>query len=215
LRYLAGLGAAGRARLLAAREAGPFRDLADFCRRARLPRPLVGDLIRAGALDGLGVARRQLLWTLGGLEYREDALIEAPDAPADLPELTEREAMGWDYELLGLSPDDHPLRLWRAKLRAQGVLSAAELAAQPTGKLVKVAGMVIVRQAPPTAHGHLFLTLENETGLVNLIIRPDLYERERDTLHNATLLLAEGRLQLQREGVAVSVLVQRVKVLRA
>ena len=73
--------------------------------------------------------------------------------------------------------------------------------------------MVVVRQAPPTAKGHLFITLEDETGLVNLIIRPDLYERERDALHNATLLLVEGRLQ--REGAAISVLVQRVKALRA
>ncbi|MBM3123313.1 MAG: error-prone DNA polymerase, partial [Chloroflexi bacterium] len=212
LRYLAGLGAAGRTRLLAARGSQPFTDLADFCRRARLPRPLVGDLIRAGALDGFG-PRRQLLWALGGLQYAEDALVEAPDVHAELPELTEREAMGWDYELMGLSPDDHPLRLWRARLRSQGVLSAAELLARPADSLVKVAGLVIVRQAPPTAHGHLFLTLENETGLVNLIIRPDLYERERNTLHNATLLLAEGRLQ--RDGAAISVLAQRVKALRA
>ena len=121
--------------------------------------------------------------------------------------------MAWDYELLGLSPDDHPLRLWRARLRSQGVLSAAELLARPAGSLVKVAGLVVVRQAPPTAHGHLFITLEDETGLVNLIIRPDLYAQERDTLHNATLLLVEGRLQ--REGAAVSVLAQSVKALRA
>ncbi len=146
------------------------------------------------------------------MNYAEDALIEAPDAPAELPELTEREALGWDYELLGLSPDDHPLRLWRAWLRSQGVLSAAELAAQPAGKVVKVAGMVGVRQAPPTAKSHLFVTLEDESGLVNLIIRPDLREREQSTLHNATLLQVEGRLQ--REGAAVSVLVQGVRALR-
>ena len=165
----------GRACWLARGERS-FADLADFCRRTRLPRPLVGDLIRAGALDGFGVAKRQLLWALGGLQYDEAVLIEAPDIPADLPDLTEREAMSWDYELLGLSPDDHPLRLWRARLHDQGVLSVAELMAQPTGKLVKVAGMVVVRQAPPTAKGHLFITLEDETGLVNLIIRPDLHE---------------------------------------
>lgn len=212
LRYLSGLGDAGRARLLAARAGGPFQDLADFCRRTRLPRPLVSDLIRAGALDGFGVPRRQLLWALGGLQYAEDTLLEAPDAPAELPELTEREAMGWDYELLGLAPDDHPLRLWRARLRSQGVLSAAELATRPAGSLVKVAGMVIVRQAPPTAHDHLFITVEDETGLVNVIIRPDLRERAREALHNATLLQVEGRLQ--REGAAVSVLAQRVTALR-
>jgi error-prone DNA polymerase len=221
LRYLAGLGDAGRARLLAAREQGPFADpsmdsgqvLTDFCRRTRLPRPLVGDLIRAGALDSFGVARRQLLWALGGLHYREEILVEAPDVQAELPDLTEREAMGWDYELLGLSPDDHPLRLWRARLRAQGVLSAAELATLPAGRVVKVAGLVIVRQAPPTAKGHLFVTIEDETGLVNIIIRPDLRGQERETLHAARLLLIEGCLQ--REGAAVSVLAQKVTALRA
>ena len=177
LRYLSGLGDAGRARLLAARGERSFADLVDFCRRTRLPRPLVSDLIRAGALDGVGVAKRQLLWALGGLQYDEDVLVEALDIPADLPDLTEGEAMSWDYELLGLSPDDHPLRLWRTRLRSQDVLSVAELTAQPTGRLVKVAGMVVVRQAPPTAKGHLFITLEDETGLVNLIIRPDLRVR--------------------------------------
>ena len=180
LRYLHGLGEAGRARLLTARANTPFIDLADFCRRTRLPRPLVGDLIRAGALDGFGIARRQQLWVLGGLQYQAEVLIEAPDVTADLPDLSEGEAMTWDYELLGLSPDDHPLRLLRAGLRARGMLDAAELAAQPSGKTVKVAGMVVVRQAPPTAKGHLFITLEDETGLINLIIRPDLYAREQE-----------------------------------
>ena len=206
LRYLHGLGEAGRARLLTARANTPFADLADFCRRTRLPRPLVGDLIRAGALDGFGSARRQQLWVLGGLQYQAEVLVEAPDVTADLPDLSEGEAMTWDYELLGLSPDDHPLRLLRAGLRARGMLDAAELAAQPSGKTVKVAGMVVVRQAPPTAKGHLFITLEDETGLINLIIRPDLYAREQKTLHGAAALMVEGRLQ--REGAALSVLVQ-------
>jgi error-prone DNA polymerase len=206
LRYLHGLGKAGRARLLTARANTPFVDLPDFCRRTRLPRPLVGDLIRAGALDGFGIARRQQLWVLGGLQYQAEVLVEAPDVIADLPDLSGGEAMTWDYELLGLSPDDHPLRLLRAELRAHGVLNASELATQPSGKIVRVAGMVVVRQAPPTAKGHLFITLEDETGLINLIIRPDLYTRARTTLHGATILMVEGRMQ--REGAAISVLVQ-------
>lgn len=173
--------------------------------------------MRAGALDVLG-PRRQLLWALGGLQYAKDALVEAPDVPAELPDLTEREAMGWDYELLGLSPDDHPLRLWRARLRAQGVLSAAELATQPAGRVVKVAGMVIVRQAPPTAKQHLFLTLEDETGLVNLIIRPNLVTQ--------TIRLPSGRAYgvsdwefalaagvVERQGSAVNVVVTSIRSL--
>jgi error-prone DNA polymerase len=213
LRYLRGLGEAGRARVLEARSSdGPaFVDLADFCRRTRLPRPLIRDLIRAGALDGLGGPRRQMLWALGGLHYEEEVLVETPDVPAELPELAEREALHWDYELLGLSPDAHPMRLWRARLRGRGVISAAELAAEAPGKVVEVAGMVIVRQAPPTAKGHLFITLEDETGLANLIIRPDLYERERALLRGSSALLAGG--MVQREGKASSMLVRWVKTL--
>jgi error-prone DNA polymerase len=219
LRYLHGLGEAGRARLLAARgaddrlfappRARDFANLADFCRRTRLPRPLIHDLIRAGALDSLDGPRRQLLWALGGLDYEEELLVEAPDIDVELPALDEREALRWDYELLGLSPDDHPMRLWRARLRARGVLTAAELAAETPGRVVEVAGMVIVRQAPPTAKGHLFITLEDETGLANLIIRPDLYERERALLRGSSALLAGG--VVQREGKASSMLVRLVK----
>ena len=194
--------------MLTARGSDAFRDLTDFCRRTRLPRPLVGDLIRAGALDGLGMPRRPLLWELGGLRYEEAALLEAPDTPAELPDLTEREAMTWDYELLGLSPGDHPMRLLRPRFEAEGVLCADQLAAQPPGKLVRAAGLVIVRQAPPTAKGHLFITLEDETGLINLVIRPDLYARERAVLHRSPVLRVQGIVQ--REGKTVSLLVQQV-----
>jgi error-prone DNA polymerase len=211
LRYLHGLGEAGRTRLLAARGQRDFANLSDFCRRTRLPRPLIHDLIRAGALDSLGGPRRQMLWALGGLHYAEEVLVEAPEIAAELPVLEEREALHWDYELLGLSPDDHPMRLWRARLQARGVVTAVELAAETPGRVVEVAGMVIVRQAPPTAKGHLFITLEDETGLANLIIRPDLYERERALLRGSTALLAGG--VAQREGKASSMLVRWVKVL--
>lgn len=209
LRYLHGLGDAGSERLLAARGNRPFADLADFCRRARLPRALIADLVRAGALDTLSPDRRGLLWTLGGLQYEEEALVEAPDEAAELPALDVREALAWDYELLGLSPGDHPMRVLRAKLKARGVLAAEDLAKQQAGRTVVIAGLVVVRQAPPTAKGHLFITLEDETGLANLIIRPDLYERRRSLLHSATFLLARGLMQ--RDGTSTSVLVREVK----
>jgi error-prone DNA polymerase len=206
LRYLYGLGEAGRERLLAARGGGPFFDLGDFCRRTRFPQPLVRNLIRAGALDGFG-ARRALLWALGELRYEEEALLEPPPTEVELPELGAGEALRWDYELLGLSPEDHPLRLLRPRLRSQSVLTAAELGGRPPGEVVRVAGLVIVRQSPPTAKGHLFISLEDETGLINLIVRPDLYAVERRVLREASVLAAEGILQ--RDGRAVSVLVRR------
>jgi error-prone DNA polymerase len=94
------------------------------------------------------------------------------------------------------------LRQRRAELRTEGVLKVAELAAQPSCQIVKAASMVVVCQALPTAKGHLFSTLEDQAGPVNLIIRPDLNERERAALHNAVLLRVEGRLQWG--GAAVS-----------
>ena len=167
--------------------------------------------MRAGALDSLSPDRRGLLWTLGGLQYEEEALVEAPDEAAELPALEEREAMTWDYELLGLSPGDHPMRMLRQKLKAQGVLAAGDLEKLPAGRTVSIAGLVVVRQAPPTAKGHLFITLEDETGLANLIIRPDLYEKQRELLHTATFLMVKGLLQ--RDGLSTSVLVREVKAL--
>ena len=246
LRYLHGLGVGatpvstlkacdgrlGRSRVLAARSSSdqPFISLADFCRRTRLPRALIGDLIRAGALDGLETSaggappgqvpgtssRRRMLWLLGGIQYEEEQLVETPDIEADLPPLSEAEAMAWDYELMGLSPGDHPMRLARPalkslRLQGQGVLTTAELARRPAGQLAAVAGLVIVRQAPPTAKGHLFITLEDETGLANLIIRPDLYERRRAVLHRASALIVWG--VTQRDGKASSLLVRDVKAL--
>jgi error-prone DNA polymerase len=87
------------------------------------------------------------------------------------------------------------------------MLSSAELAGRRAGDVVRVAGWAVVRQRPPTARGVLFVTLEDEEGLINLIVPPDVYERHRAALRDAPLLWAEGRLQ--REGHAVSVLVRR------
>jgi error-prone DNA polymerase len=210
LRYLHGLGEAGSARILAARDAGPFTDLGDFCRRTRLPRALIGDLIRAGALDSCqgsppdaaqsaprADGRRRWLWQLGETQYAEEQLLEAPISAAELPELSDGEAFAWDYELLGMTPGDHPLRLWRPRLQRRGVLSAAELNRRPAGQRVRVAGLVVVRQAPPTAHGHLFITLEDETGLTNLIIHPDLVTQTKRLPSGSADGLGEVRPQTQ------------------
>lgn len=213
LRYVHSLGEASRKRLLERRDGRPFVDLPDLCRRARLPRLVIENLIRSGTLDGLGVERRSLLWQLGGLDYREEEMdIDIPVVEAELPQLTEREGMGWDYELLGLAPGDHVMRLYRARLEEQGVLSSAGLQQKKDGDFVRVAGMVVVRQKPPTAKGHVFITLEDEEGLINLIVRPNVYERHRDAVRNSLMLWAEGRLQ--RQGAATSLLVTRAMDLK-
>ena len=212
LRYVHGLGEAYIERVIKQRGQQPYRDLRDFCRRTRLPRALVENLIRAGAVDSFGQKRRDLLWALGGLEYEEKGLdLEVPLDAVELPRLSPRERLSWEYELLGLAPGEHIMRLYRDRLRSRGVLSKAELEARPDGETVRVAGWMVIRQRPPTAKGHVFITLEDEEGLINLIVRPQVYERYRDVLRNEPLLWAEGRLQ--RESHALSVLVHRAGTL--
>jgi error-prone DNA polymerase len=156
--------------------------------------------------------RRDLLWELGGLVYHEEGLdIEVPVAPVVLPALGRAERLAWEYELMGMAPGEHLMVLYREALRAAGVLSSAQLAGRRNGERVRVAGWAVVRQRPPTAKGHLFITLEDEEGLANLIVRPSVYEQYRDVLRNAPLLWIEGRLQ--REGHAISVLVYRAAAL--
>jgi error-prone DNA polymerase len=211
--YVHGLGEAWPGRIVQRRGGWPFQDLWDFCRRTRLPRPVVENLVRAGAMEGFGQARRDLLWELGGLVYQEEGLdIEVPLESVKLPALGRAERLGWEMDLLGLTPGDHVVSLYREALRAQGVLGSGELEGQRDGQTVRVAGLVVVRQRPPTAKGHVFITLEDEEGLVNLIVPPNVYERYRGALQNAPLLLVEGRLQ--REGHALSVLVHRAVALR-
>jgi error-prone DNA polymerase len=164
-------------------------------------------------MEGFGRARPNLLWELGSLVYPEEGLdIEVPVEPVTLSAPFQAERLGWEVELLGLTPSDHLVGLYREALRAQGVLSSGELEGQRDGQTVRMAGLVVGRQRPPTAKGHVFITLEDEEGLVDLIVRSDVYQRYRDVLRNALLLLVEGRLQ--REGHAPSVLVVRATVVK-
>jgi error-prone DNA polymerase len=219
LRYVHGLGEAWQTRIVQRRGDRPFLSLGDFCQRTRLPRPVIERLIRAGTLDDLASkagnqsnTRRDLLWELGALIYQEEGLdIQVPVEVVELPALSPAERLAWEYELLGLAPSDHVMNLHRETLQARGVLTSSELQAQQDGQIVRLAGWAVVRQRPPTAKGHLFITLEDEEGLVNLIVRPNTYRQYRDVLRNVPLIWVEGRLQ--REGQALSVLVHRAAAL--
>ena len=212
LRYVHGLGEAWQTRVVERREDRPFRDLLDFCRRTCLPKAVAENLIRAGAMESLGRARRDLLWELGGLEYQEEGLdLDVPVEEVALPDLALGERLAWEHELLGMTPGSHVMDLYREKLHRRGVLVSRELEARRDGETVQMAGVPVVRQRPATAKGFLFITLEDETGLSNLIVRPNIYDRYRDALRNAPLLWVKGRLQ--REGNAISVLVHRAEAL--
>jgi len=212
-RYVAGLGPAGCARWEEARAEGPFRDLADFCRRTGLPREAVAGLIRVGAMDSWERPRRDLLWELGRLECREGTLPWAwEETPVSWEPLTVQERLKAEYAVLGMGLEVHPLALFRSWLRGQGVLTSEELGRCQDGERVRVAGEVVVRQSPPTAKGFAFVTLEDETGMVNLVLPPKVVARHRPLL-DAPLLLAEGVVQW--EGYVVNVRVMRVWAVEA
>jgi error-prone DNA polymerase len=196
-------------RILAAR---PFRDLADFCRRTRVPRRLVEHLILAGAFDHLG-ERRALLWESGQLQFSHsnEPLLDAPLIHVDLPRLTEAELMAHEYALLGLTLQGHPMRLVRPRLEREGVLSARALLKVKDRQRARTAGHVVIHQSPPTAKGMHFVTLEDETGMTNVVVRPDIYRAQRDIWRKAPALVVEGEVQ-KRNGI-VNFVAQRVKAL--
>jgi error-prone DNA polymerase len=207
--YVKGLGEASSARLVEARLAGPFTDLTDFCRRTRLPQRLVENLILAGAFDEWKTPRRKLLWELGKLRYPVDELdLVFADDGVRLPELSTFEKFAVERALLGVSIDGHLMAFYRAGLDEHGILSTADIKQHANGDTVRCAGLVVVHQAPPTAKGVHFVTLEDEHGLLDVIVRPDVYQRYRRVLHQASVLIFEGTVQ-QRDGV-VNVIAGRV-----
>jgi error-prone DNA polymerase len=169
-----GIGGEGAERIDRARAGGAFADLNDFCQRTALPRRLVENLIQVGALDGWGLPRRKLLWELGTLHYPARELdLRYADGAVDLPALTRAEKLDAEYALLGLSAGDHPVALYRPQLAARGVLNSEELKTAKAGSVVRVAGLRVIFQSPPTAKGFRFITLEDELGMMSVIIRTE------------------------------------------
>ena len=182
------------------RKTGPFLNLADFFQRVRPGRRVTENLILAGAMDGWEIPRRQLLWELGTLQHRDgefDLTIENEEV--ELPQLTPAEALLVEHEVQGLSTGNHIMSFYKEWLHEHGVLGSEELAGCRDGQRVQVAGLVVIHQAPPTAKGHRFITLEDQDGMMNIVIRPKIYDRYRRVFHEYSLLLIEGIVQM-REG---------------
>ncbi len=176
LQYVNGLGEATLLQLEQERVGGPYRSLSELRRRTGLDRRSLEKLVAMGACDGLGKNRRQLLWQLGSehVPDKQRPGLELANA-ATVPELTEfsrLENTAAEYEILGLPVNEHALEIFRPLLKQLGIVTSESLARLRHGAAVKVAGLLVCRQAPPTAKGFAFLTLEDETGLVNVILRP-------------------------------------------
>ena len=201
-------------RLVAARGNG-FADLADLHARAGLPVATIERLARADAFRTLGLDRRRALWESKALERAPLPLFEhaearrAPDGSGTrLPEMPAGQQVVEDYRSLRLSLKAHPLSFVREDLERAGAVTAAVLAGLPAGRRVRVAGLVLVRQRPGSARGVIFATLEDETGVANVIVRPPVFERYRRIALGARLLEAEGRVE--REGIVVHVLAEHL-----
>ena len=190
---------------------GPFRSLPDFLRRtpATLKRPAIENLIWVGGLDCLGLSRRALLWQTGlwlGPESDEkrtvdrgdhDQLQMILDGHFDKPafaQLADTDKMVAEYRMLRLSTEHHPLTLMKDQL-PEGTVTSDTFTRLESGAIVRLAGLVTARQRPGTAKGYVFVLMEDEYGPINVIVKPDLYERERMVIRMEPFLHVRGRLQ--------------------
>ncbi|MGO3742959.1 error-prone DNA polymerase [Kerstersia sp.] len=208
LSQVKGLAQAAVRRLLAARAQQAFEDIQDIAQRALLAPDELRVLAACGALAGLRSSRRAALWEAGAARAETGLLRGAPRQAAQLP-LFEPMSAGAevlaDYQHMGLSLGPHPVRLLRAGLQRQRLMTAAQLRGLAHGRMARACGIVVGRQRPGTAKGVMFVTLEDETGSVNVIVRPAWLERQRAVLLGAQLLAVHGVWQIH-EGVGHLVL---------
>ena len=201
-------------RIIISRKQIIFSTIDDLARRADLDRGDLSALASADALASLAGHRRAALWeTLAVDEPTRIGLPPALSRPAELAPPTEGEDIVADYATLGLTLRRHPLALLRERLRRRGIRDASEVAAARHGQVVRAAGIVTCRQRPATASGVIFVTLEDETGYVNLVVWNDLAERQRRELLGSRLLEVTG--EVQRQGSVVHVLARRLADLSA
>jgi len=207
LRMIAGLSQAFAERIVAARGQRLFRSVEDFARRTGLTSSVLARLSRADAFHSLGLDRRGALWQSlpeqKTLPLFDDVPAEEPAIP--LPALSPLEEVVADYRTQGLSLRGHPVQFMRQRLKQLRALSSAELAARKHGEPVRVAGLVLMRQRPATARGITFVTLEDETGIVNLIVRPEIWERHHQIARRAQAIMARGTVQRREEVIHVFV----------
>ncbi|MFH1763033.1 MAG: OB-fold nucleic acid binding domain-containing protein, partial [Gemmatimonadota bacterium] len=229
LGFIRGWGEEIAERVVAEREKnGPFRSLPDFLRRtpAALKRPAIENLIWVGGFDGFGLTRRELLWhaglwlgpetdpeRTGGRDDHAQVGMELADPYADLPfaGMEAEEQMVAEYRMLRFSASLHPLALIRDQL-PPSTISSGQLKNLPTGSTVQLAGIVVARQRPQTAKGYVFVLFEDEDGPINVIVKPDIYKRDRTTIRMEPFVAVRGRLQ--KDGETINVIAFEVRSLR-
>jgi error-prone DNA polymerase len=201
--------------VVARKRHGPFFSVEQLQQLADLPAQVMRQLAEADAFSSLELPRRSAFWDALELKDSEAPLFDSPlraSVPsclrASLPPMPLAQEVKIDYETTTLSLKKHPVSFARELLQSQRILSSLEINALPNGRWVKVAGLVLIRQRPGTASGIVFITLEDETGIVNLIVRPEIYEKYRPAARHAALLQCDG--YIERQGQIVHIMAKRL-----
>jgi error-prone DNA polymerase len=209
LRYVRGLREAAAKAIEKERQRQPFAGIGDFVHRVpELQKSELVTLSEIGALNCLGEAihRRNALWQVERAARMAGPLLDGISEEADaspLQKMTDEERIVADFHGSGLTAGPHPMTYCRATLAAMHIKCAAELESIPDGEYTRVAGCVIARQRPGTAKGFVFLSLEDETGIANIIIHPDFYEQNRLIINREKFLRIEGILQNQDHVISI------------
>ncbi|TCN31019.1 OB-fold nucleic acid binding protein, partial [Shinella granuli] len=221
MRMVKGLSTGDAARIVAARADDPFASADDLWRRSGVPTAALVKLAEADAfLPSLQLQRRDALWAIKGLrdeplelwaaaaerETRQVSEVQEPSVA--LPSMRAGHEVVEDYAHTGLTLRQHPIAFLRNGLRQKGMVTCAEAMAERDGRWLMTGGLVLVRQRPGSAKGVMFLTLEDETGIVNAVVWPTLFERQRRILLSASMMAINGKIQ--REGDVVHLVAQRL-----
>ncbi|MCA1570946.1 MAG: PHP domain-containing protein [Chloroflexi bacterium] len=217
LRQVKGLDERARETLDRERARGAYTSVRDFIARTGLGEQVVERLISIGAFDWTDAPRRELLWqlrtTLADADPKHPALGLTDDAQralgASLPAMTPAEQVAADYRDTGVSPGIHAVELFRDRLSGRGVITVAGAAVLRDRSRIRLAGLAVSIQHPMTAKNFVFIALEDETGMINVTLRPQVYQAHRALLHRHPLLVIDGRLQV--EGAVLNVIAQRLR----
>jgi DNA polymerase III alpha subunit len=216
LRQVKGIDEAARETLERERVMGPYTGVRDFVARTHAGEQVVERLIAIGAFDWTDAPRRELLWqlrtTMEDADPGHPALGLTDDAPralgASLPPMTLSERVAADYRETGVSPHTHAVELFRERLGARGTITVEQAASRRNGATIRLAGLAVSVQHPMTAKNFVFIALEDETGMINVTLRPDVYQAHRALLHRHPLLVVDGRLQV--EGAVLNVVARQL-----
>jgi error-prone DNA polymerase len=199
-RYIKGLGEAERERIESAKTQGRFSSIEDFTRRSRLNKKALEALAEAGAFEDLSTTRRSAIWETHGV-YRDthrSLPLESAEPKPRFAKLDDFETIAWDYRSSSHSTRGHPLAPLRGALRSKGLHDAQTIASMKHGRRVHYAGLVICRQRPGTASGVTFMTLEDETGFVNLVLWTQVFQAHAVLVKTARFLGVTGKIQAEQ-----------------